>query len=65
MPELLTLNVKVLGLGCQGHEVTGGVDSSTEAAQASPLCGGRQVHLRSCALQQVVQVLSNLVVRVC
>ena len=64
MLELLTLDMKVLGLGCQGHEVTGGVDSSPEAAQPSPLGGGRKVRLGNCALQQVVQVLSNLVIRV-
>lgn len=65
MLELLTLDMKVLGLGCQGHEVTGGMDSSPEAAQPSPLGGGRKVRLGNCALQQMVQVLSNLVIRVC
>jgi len=63
--ELLTLDMKVLGLGRQGHEVAGGVDSSTEAAQPSPLGGGREVRLGNRALQQVVQVLSNLIIRVC
>lgn len=43
MLELLTLDMQVLGLGCQGHEVTGGVDSSPEAAQSSLLGGGRKV----------------------
>lgn len=62
--ELLTLDMKVLGFGRQGHEVTGGVDCSPEAAQPSPLGGGREVRLGSCVLQQVVQVLSNLVVGV-
>lgn len=63
--ELLTLDMKVLGLGCQGHEVTGGVDSSPEAAKPSPLGSGREVRLWNCALQQVVQILSNLVICVC
>lgn len=61
----LTLDMKVLGLGRQGHEVTGGVDSSPEAAQPSPRGGGGEVRLGNCALQQMVQVLSNLVVCVC
>lgn len=59
---LPTLDVKVLGLGCQGHEVTGGMDSSSKAVQPSPLGSGREVRLRNRALQQVVQVLSNLIV---
>lgn len=41
MLELLTLDMQVLGLGCQGHEVPGGVHSSPEAAQPSPRGGGR------------------------
>lgn len=65
MPGSLTLDMKVLGLGRQGHEVAGGVDSSPEAAQPSPLGGGGEVRLGNCALQQMVQVLSNLVVCVC
>ena len=65
MLELLTLDLKVLGLGCQGHEVTGGVDGSTEALQPSLLCSGREVRLGNRALQQVVQVLCNLIVCVC
>lgn len=63
--ELLTLDMKVLGLGSQGHEVMGGVDSSPETAQPSPLGSGRKVRLGNCALQQVVQVLSNFIVCVC
>lgn len=43
MLELLTLDLKVLGLGRQGHEVTGGVDGSTEALQPSLLGSGREV----------------------
>lgn len=38
------------------------MDCSPEAAQPSPLGGGREVRLGNRALQQVVQVLSNLVV---
>lgn len=60
--ELLTLDMKVLGLGRQGHEVAGGVDSSPEAAQPSPLGSGREVRPGNRALQQVVQVLSNLII---
>lgn len=60
--ELLTLDLKVLGLGCQGHEVTGGVDGSTEALQPSSLGSGREVRLGNRALQQVVQVLRHLIV---
>lgn len=41
--ELLTLDLKVLGLGRQGHEVTGGVDGGTEALQPSLLGSGREV----------------------
>lgn len=43
MLELLTLDLKVLGLGRQGHEVTGGVDGGTEALQPSLLGSGREV----------------------